>query len=394
MSTSMKIVVIILASTCGIALEVAVNQVSETSVLLSQAVIAKPILLEDISVQAGAALKVSNYASFATLQNSAEDKTWIAELAVNFNYQSEIFLLSLIGAKVDQSDPNIATTVPTSRLLTTYPLSYDLRSANPGCWSINYIRNQGQCGSCWAVGSATALSDRSCKSSILPIFFLQILPFYSLKRSFSYEDVLECCSASMCGTGPNNGCNGGYINGAYNFAKTTGMVTGENYGNNTNCKNYFLSPSAGSAAAPSCKLYCTTSGYGVTYTNDKRKISGYTVYSSNSIGTAGVASAMMAAIYNRGTVTAYMDVYNDFFTYSNGVYVHSSNAVFKGGHAIRIIGWGYNFILNVGLFKVTLGAYWIGANSWGTGWGINGYFYIRRGTNECNIESYVVEGNL
>jgi hypothetical protein len=36
--------------------------------------------------------------------------------------------------------------------------------------------------------------------------------------------------------------------------------------------------------------------------------------------------------------------------------------------------------------------YWIVANSWNPDWGNKGYFYIKRGTNECGIESGFVAG--
>ena len=36
--------------------------------------------------------------------------------------------------------------------------------------------------------------------------------------------------------------------------------------------------------------------------------------------------------------------------------------------------------------------YWIVANSWNEDWGNQGYFNIRRGTDECGIESGVVAG--
>ena len=38
--------------------------------------------------------------------------------------------------------------------------------------------------------------------------------------------------------------------------------------------------------------------------------------------------------------------------------------------------------------------YWIVKNSWGTGWGENGFFRIRRQTDECAIESIAVEADI
>jgi len=48
-------------------------------------------------------------------------------------------------------------------------------------------------------------------------------------------------------------------------------------------------------------------------------------------------------------------------SYKSGVYIHSSGKML-GGHAIKIVGWGSN--------------YWIVANSWGSSWGLNGYFWM------------------
>lgn len=59
-----------------------------------------------------------------------------------------------------------------------------------------------------------------------------------------------------------------------------------------------------------------------------------------------------------------------------GVYTHTAGKL-VGRHAVKIIGYGTENGVK----------YWLIANSWGERWGDGGFFKIRRGTNECNIES-------
>ena len=53
-------------------------------------------------------------------------------------------------------------------------------------------------------------------------------------------------------------------------------------------------------------------------------------------------------------------------------------------HAIVIVGYGTTTATST----VPATPYWIVRNSWGTGWGLSGYFMIKRGVNMCNIESW------
>ena len=69
-----------------------------------------------------------------------------------------------------------------------------------------------------------------------------------------------------------------------------------------------------------------------------------------------------------------------FMQYKSGVYTRSTAAAEfhpVGRHAVRVIGWG----------EEGGTPYWLVANSWSREFGENGYFRIRRGTNEAGIES-------
>lgn len=51
-------------------------------------------------------------------------------------------------------------------------------------------------------------------------------------------------------------------------------------------------------------------------------------------------------------------------------------------HAVLLVGYGVD---------AEAGPYWTVKNSWGSAWGEQGYFRIRRGVDECSIESIAVE---
>lgn len=91
---------------------------------------------------------------------------------------------------------------------------------------------------------------------------------------------------------------------------------------------------------------------------------------SNSGWTEPAVDSIKAAIY-KGPVVGQFDVYDDFFGYAGGVYEHISGS-YLGEHSVTMLGWS------------DADSCWICKNSWGPGWGEQGWFRIKYG--RCGIE--------
>ena len=251
-----------------------------------------------------------------------------------------------------------------------FPAFYDVREEWPECPSLWMIWDQGRCGSCWAFGTVMAMSDRLCINS-----------YGEIKAVLSPQEVLTCCED--CGNPFKNGsgCWGGYPQYAYDYWNTEGIVTGGSYQSNDGCKPYTFGPCTPDhnpcheeenrpEADPPCRRYCSDV-HPISYENDK--------YFGKEMFYMESESEIMYEIYYYGSVSASMKVFEDFENYEGGIYERKSD-VEKFGHVVRLIGWGEENGIK----------YWIGANSWNDFWGENGFFRIRRGSNEAGIEDTVM----
>ncbi|XGW24166.1 hypothetical protein V3C99_005957 [Haemonchus contortus] len=253
------------------------------------------------------------------------------------------------------------------------PESFDAREKWKNCTSIGYIRDQSNCGSCWAVSAAETMSDRLC-----------IHTYGKRKTILSDTDILSCCG-TYCGYG----CEGGYAIRAWGFARDSGVCSGGRYETTDNCKPYVFYPCGWHSghkyygecpydhtfATPACKQYCQY-GYGKRYKDDKFFVKGAFILPQNE-------RVIQSQIMKRGPVQAAFIVYDDFSYYRKGVYVHTAGKA-RGAHAVKVIGWG-----------VQNGTkYWTVANSWNTYWGEEGYFRILRGVNHCEFESEMIAGDF
>ena len=245
---------------------------------------------------------------------------------------------------------------------------FDSRTAWPNCESIKEVRDQSNCGSCWAFGAVEAMSDRICVAS-----------GQKLQTRISAQDLLTCCGFS-CG----QGCNGGFPQAAWSHFKNTGLVTGWLYNTTNWCQAYSFPncdhhvsgryPNCtGELPTPKCVKTCAST-YNNSWAQDIHK--GSSVYTvPNNV------AKIQTEIQTNGPVEASFTVYNDFLAYKSGVYHHTSGSAL-GGHAIKILGWGTEGGVD----------YWLVANSWNEDWGDKGFFKIKRGNNECGIEQGVVAG--
>ena len=82
---------------------------------------------------------------------------------------------------------------------------------------------------------------------------------------------------------------------------------------------------------------------------------------------------LMREIRQNGPIYVSMISTEEFRDYSGGVFRSSPEDKDRGGHAVKIIGWGK--IDKRGADEPE-NYYWIGANSWTTAWGEDGYFRI------------------
>lgn len=208
-------------------------------------------------------------------------------------------------------------------------------------------RNQGQCGSNWAFAAITAMQAMWKIESNDP----------TANRLFSAQELVSCNTAS-----PNQGCNGGNTYVALAYLMSPGVVDEACYP--------YLQTTMDTAACVNVTTVCP--GTGVP---DRVTISGRSHLANPTV------ADMQQAIMAHGPITASFLTYDDFMSYRSGVYTHSTGS-YLGGHAVAIVGWGTD---------PSAGDYWICENSWGASWGEQGFFRIRRGTNECDIEHRAVD---
>ena len=219
----------------------------------------------------------------------------------------------------------------------TAPIAFDWRNKN-GQNYVTSVKNQRSCGSCVAFGAVTTVESM--------VKIKKNNANYAVDLS---EAHLFYCHAREEGRRCNNGW---WVPPSLNAFKNKGVVDEACYPYTPGDQN--------------CTGRCTD------WQSRTLKISGWKELSS--------ISEMKECLSKEGPLVGCFSVYSDFFAYRSGIYRKTSSATLRGGHCIGVV--GYNDTQR----------YWICKNSWGTGWGDNGYFKIAYGQVGIDNKMWLVEG--
>ncbi|KAK2953268.1 putative Cathepsin B [Blattamonas nauphoetae] len=218
----------------------------------------------------------------------------------------------------------------------TTPSSYDIREAYPDY--ILPIYNQDECGGCWAFTTAGVMSIRrgiaGCWSGPL-----------------SMQDLISCDST-------NSACKSGHPFRAQQWARNMGMTTYD-------CLPFV----SASGRVPTCPTKCRNGS----------EIERFKWDNILSLRVGQVQDSLLTD----GPLYARLNIYEDFLSYSSGVYQHLTGDLY-GSHAVILLGWGEENGVK----------FWVLQNSWGADWGEKRYFRIRMGKNEAGIERAFYGGTV
>jgi len=347
----------------------------------------------EIKSAPAAAVHPERAAQISEIQNTP-DVLWRASPHARFASQPPGASSTMNGVKGDQKSI-VQDLVKRGELVehkadanAVVPEEFDSEQNWPHCAKIiGDIRDQSNCGCCWAFAGAEAGSDRMCISTNASI----MIPLSAQDVCFNGGGLMS------------QGCNGGQISSPWSYMKKGGLFGGKGvvsggqyqgsgpFGKGL-CSDFSLPhchhhgpqgddpypaegqpgcPHENSPAGPKACDSDATAPHN-DFASDKYSFSGNTVTAS---GEANIQSAIMAG----GPMEVAFTVYSDFENYAGGIYHHVSGGM-AGGHAVKVVGWGVE----------NGNKYWKIANSWNPYWGEKGYFRIKRGNNEGGIEDQAI----
>jgi PKD repeat protein/C1A family cysteine protease len=269
---------------------------------------------------------------------SMEHLSWTAGVTSVSNLSSDAYRRHLGRVPSDAVPGRKSVQKPAAPL--SLPPSFDWRN-NSGDWTTP-VRDQLDCGSCWAFSTTSAFES----------YWERLKNDPGLNPDFSEQFLVSCAATSYGCSGGSNTAMDYFVDRAVQSA--VGTVNEGSY--------------AYTARDSSCSDLTGISRYSVPAGQDWY----YVATGANPDSEVPTVDQIKAAIFTNGPLSSYINADSAFQHYRGGIF--STTTLFTTtNHAVLLVGWGHD--------EETGKDFWIAKNSWGTDWGEEGWFRIFTGSN-------------
>jgi len=213
------------------------------------------------------------------------------------------------------------------------PQTFDWRNVN-GMSAVTPVKNQEQCGSCWAFSVTENIESEYCLSKQMDCSTLAPL---------APQQIVDCDTSD-------DGCNGGDPPTAYQYVMSAGGMEDES--------NYPYTGQDGNCNFQQSDVAITISNWKyITQSQDETTM-------MNNLATVGPYS-----------ICVYAEPWQD---YTSGIMM-ASQCQGQLDHCVQLV--GYDMTQST--------PFWSVRNSWGTDWGESGYIRLQYGQDTCGVAEEV-----
>jgi cathepsin F len=238
-----------------------------------------------------------------------------------------------LNLKIDPSHFSNSSRRNNLKFLTDAPDALDWREKG----AVGAVKDQGQCGSCWAFSTVGNLEG------------LNVIKSGKMVQ-FSEQQLVDCDKKD-------SGCDGGLMENAFDYLKQAGGIEQQS--------DYPYHAKRETCHFNSTEVVLKVTGSVIKADMDENEMKDMLA------NTGPLAIALNADI---------LMLYND------GVIEASAADCDPAGlnHGVTLVGYGSEDGKD----------YWIVKNSWGANWGEKGYFRMARGKGTCGINKYVTSATI